>query len=541
MTVAIIAIATGGYIKFFGRLRETILKHFLTGHKLHFFVLTDDARDFGPDVTCVHMDQMPWPLPSLLRFDMFRRLPLKQYDLAYYFDVDQLVVGDIGEEVIPPADKLVGVIHPANATMTKPQVLEQRPESAAYCDPDAVRWYFHANFFGGWTDRFIHMLETCSKSVAKDLAASIIAKWHDESHLNRYFLTYPPVALGEAYGWPSCDSADLAGKKILHMAKDFDALRWTVERKAEVSRGVCLLAAGDRCYGEYAYNLAASIVHREPGARITLFADDSAVVTLTDEQRKVFEAILPIPAHALEYKGTRYYNRFKLFLAEVSPYDHTMYFDADSMWTSTMGIHHLFDFMLVHKAEIGGQCEAIVPVNDEAELFKMCVGVRPTQDFTPPLTFVGENFYQIHGQFIYCRKTEKAKATMAVAARLFDSLADGSLNCKKYWVWHGQPIEELCLTLATAITGIELPQHVNKMAPVSVQSDNLDRIDPYSTKRFMISINGYATQEEAARVHGYCMGEEVTARYIRFYNEKADELKAAGFHTSHYLPKVVKL
>ena len=541
MTVAIIVIATGGYIKFFRPLKESILKHFMTGHDRRFFLFTDQPKDYGADVTCVHMDQLPWPLPSLLRFDMFRKLPLKDFDLAYYFDADQIVVDKIGEEVIPPVGQLTGVIHPADGIMTKPQLLEQRPESAAYCDPAAVNHYFHANFFGGWTDRFTHMLETCSKSVAKDLAASIIAKWYDESHLNRYFLTHPPLALGEAYGWPSCDRADLTGKKILHMAKDFDALRWTIDRKEDASRGICLLAAGHSCYGEYAYNFAASIVNREPSARITLFADASAVATLGKEQLKVFESVLPVPPHALEYNGTRYYNRFKLFLTEVSPYDHTMYFDVDSLWTSAIGIHHLFDFMLVHKAEIAGQCEEVVPVNEEAGLFKMCVDIRPLQDFSPPLKFTGENFYQIHGQFIYCRKTEKAKATMSLAARLFDSLADGSLTCKKYWVWHGQPIEELCLTVATGMTGIELPPAVTRMAPVSVQTDNLERIDPYSTRRFMISINGYATQAEADKAHGYCLGEEATARYIRFYNEKADELKAAGFFTSHYQPKVVKL
>lgn len=543
MNIAIIVIATGKYIKFFDKLQKSIEKYFLPGHEKTTFLFTDQECGYTSNVVVVPALQLPWPLPSLLRFDQFTRLDLSKYDLAYYIDADQEVVSEIGMEVVPVKGQLVGVVHPYSDT-DRQSLFEANPQSAAYCNPELNTTYYHANFFGGHTEDFLKAAKECAQSVARDLAQLFIAKWYDESHLNKYFSLHPPKALPSTYGWPSHDTKDIADKKIVHFAKDVYALRAYLPTPSENKRtqGVCLLAAGNPVYGEYAYNLAASMLAADPATKITLFATPSAVATLTGEQRGAFERILDVPLHALKLDDKVYYNRFKLFLAEVSPYDHSMYFDVDSLWMSKMSVQELFDYITTFSPGLAGQCEAVIPVKKDAIIFKHLKDIKPLQVFQPPLSFIGKNFYQLHGQFLYCDKhNQKACEVLREAQRLFDAMARNQLTGTGYWHWYGQPIEELCVTLATAIVGIELPTDITTLAPVSVQSDKLTSFDPFSSAKMVMSINGSATHDEASKTGGYCMGEKETALYISHYNRKIEELQAAGFAAMPYRTKIVEL
>lgn len=541
MNVAIIVVATGAYIKFFKTLHASIKKHFLPGHRKTVLLFTDAKQETLPqDVKAFPALHLPWPLPSLLRFDRFLELNLAEFDLVYYLDADQEIVGSIDSEVIPVKGQLVAVTHPSSATMKK-ELFETNPMSTAYCNPRLLGTYYHANFFGGHTEDFIRLSKECAAAIAKDLGNLIIARWFDESHLNKYLASHSPKVLPSTYGYPSYCTEDAPDKKILHFAKDQDSLRAYRSNDTKATRGVVLLAAGNACYGIYAANLAASILASDPEAKITLFATDSAVSTLDKVQLGYFDKILPPPQEVLYVDGKPYYNRFKLFLPHISPYDETFYFDGDSLWVSNLGIGQLFDFMKVHKAKLGGQCEAVVPVSDDAVIFAGLKDIQPSKGFHPPLTFCNKNFYQIHGQCVYCVKSPEVLPVFDTAIRIFDAMVHNKLTYTPYWVWHGQPMEEVCLTLATGMTTIHIPDAVTKLAPVSVQSDDLRVVDPYSTTRFLISINGYDTHEQAGKVGGYCMGEEVTARYIGHYNKKIEELRAARYHVVNYVPKVVEL
>lgn len=541
MNIAIIVIATGAYTKFFKKLYASIKQHFLPSHQKTFLLLTNGDTHWPDDVVPTEALHLPWPLTSLLRFDRFLELDLSKYDLVYYFDADQEVVGTITDaDVVPVRGQLVGVTHPSNST-SNAILFETNPASAAYCDPKLVGTYYHANFFGGYKEDFLKMSHECATSVAKDLRNNYIAKWHDESHLNHYFAMNPPKVLPSTYGYPSYHTEDVPGKKILHYAKDQDSMRAYRSNTGTLARGVVILAAGDKCYGDYAVNFAASILRSDPSAKITLFSSDSAIAHLDEVQRSYFDKILPIPRETLYVRDIPYYNRFKLFLPHISPYDETLYFDVDSLWVSNTPISQLFDLMKHYKTPVGGQCEAVVPVNADAVLFKGVKDIKPLEAFHPALTFTGKNFYQLHGQCLYCNKTPEAIQVFDTALRIFDAMLNNQLTCSVYWVWHGQPIEELCITLATAMVPLVLHEDITKIAPVSVQSEALQEIDPFSTKRFVISINGYSTNEEAKKVGGYCMGEDITALYVRHYNKTVETLRQAGYRVSPYTAKVVKL
>ena len=54
------------------------------------------------------------------------------------------------------------------------------------------RCYFAGGFNGGKTESYLSMASTIAQNIMTDLQKGIIAVWHDESHLNRYFATHEP-------------------------------------------------------------------------------------------------------------------------------------------------------------------------------------------------------------------------------------------------------------------------------------------------------------------------------------------------------------
>jgi histo-blood group ABO system transferase len=67
--------------------------------------------------------------------------------------------------------------------------------------PGAGMEYYAGGFNGG--RRYLKMAKTIRSWVDEDERKGIIAKWHDESHMNRYLYENPPtVILSPAYCFP---------------------------------------------------------------------------------------------------------------------------------------------------------------------------------------------------------------------------------------------------------------------------------------------------------------------------------------------------
>lgn len=92
-----------------------------------------------------------------------------------------------------------------------------------------------------------------------------------------------------------------------------------------LKKGIILIATGHPNYGTMAYNLALTIKSVEPIPVAVIFSDRS-LSYLNDTQKKVFDFVIELPGDFRTSFGA------KLHLDQLTPFDKTLYLDADMLW-----------------------------------------------------------------------------------------------------------------------------------------------------------------------------------------------------------------
>ncbi|WP_081431131.1 hypothetical protein [Moorena bouillonii] len=243
--VGLLIICTGKYHRFMEGLYESASKFFMNNHDVTYFFFSDqdDMKQYQ-NMKIIKIPHLPWPLIALMRYHFFDqyRAVLSDMDFLFCCDVDMRFVSLCGDEILPNTSSgLVGVDHPGYCLMPRlkskfdrllenhllkkigitPRITNKRlrgtyetnPISTAYIAPDQGEVYYAGAFNGGRTDAFLTMCDHIKQNVNQDLSKNYIAVWHDESHLNRYFINHPPKTLSPSYCYP--ESWNLPFPKIL--------------------------------------------------------------------------------------------------------------------------------------------------------------------------------------------------------------------------------------------------------------------------------------------------------------------------------------
>jgi len=100
-----------------------------------------------------------------------------------------------------------------------------------------------------------------------------------------------------------------------------------------LNRGIILVATGAAFYGRMAYNLAVTIKAVED-IPVTVLYNGAALSHLSENQRKIFNQTIEIPTTSFAAK---------LRLYDYSPYDYTLYLDADMAWLPNKKPSELFN------------------------------------------------------------------------------------------------------------------------------------------------------------------------------------------------------
>ena len=187
-------------------------RFFLPSLQKTYFLFTDrTGQNFPDNVICSYTQQLPWPGPTLKRFEYFWRMhdKLQQYDYIFFLNANMLPVREIGEEILPDSrQKLMFVDHFYwSGQPRKAWPYDKNPRSKAHIVASEGTHYVMGGFNGGSADEYLHLIKTLMENTAIDEKNGIIAEWHDESHLNRYLIDYVknggnPLILNSKYAYP---------------------------------------------------------------------------------------------------------------------------------------------------------------------------------------------------------------------------------------------------------------------------------------------------------------------------------------------------
>ena len=164
---------------------------------------------------------MEWPFITLKRFEIINkaREEILKNDWFVFIDADAFVVGKVTEEEFlerccgSTTDEvpLFGVHHPCHRAgmpphKTKTGAYETDEKSEAYFDvsKELPPIYWQGCFWGGKVPPVLAMIDEIEGRVNRDLENDIVALWHDETHINKYFFEreFDVHTFGIEYAYP---------------------------------------------------------------------------------------------------------------------------------------------------------------------------------------------------------------------------------------------------------------------------------------------------------------------------------------------------
>ena len=233
MKIAITFIGTNKYLDFLPKYYENIEKYFLPNSEKTIFAFTDGELNDTPDnLKVYHQEHLEWPYITLKRFEIINkaREEIDKHDWLVFIDADALPVVEITEEEFFTDKPLFGVHHPCHFLGMEPHTqapgaYDQNPDSEAYVDTSKglPEVYYQGCFWGGKVPNVCAMIDELEARVNRDLEKDVVALWHDESQINKYFLERLDMVhtYGPEYAFPEVfkDYCQFS-PKIVHLAKD---------------------------------------------------------------------------------------------------------------------------------------------------------------------------------------------------------------------------------------------------------------------------------------------------------------------------------
>ncbi|XP_063288857.1 histo-blood group ABO system transferase-like [Pelobates fuscus] len=229
------------YVVFLKNFIETAEKFFMVGYKVNYYILTDrveEVRQYnfklgeGRQLFILKSPTYKrWQDICFRRMEMIRNYTrdrfINEVDYLAVADIDSVFMDDVGVESL---SDLFGTIHFGFFNASRQQfTYERRPESRAYIPLDEGDFYYAAGYFGGTTEEIYKLTNYCHDGIMADKKKNIEAIWHEESHLNKYFIYYKPTKLlSPEYLWSNY--MDIPGflkrRRFSTVAKNYNEIRF---------------------------------------------------------------------------------------------------------------------------------------------------------------------------------------------------------------------------------------------------------------------------------------------------------------------------
>lgn len=215
MKIGIIYIATGAYIGFWNEFYPSCEHFFCVDAEKGYEVFTDSDESVFTAFPNAHVhciEDRGWIINTSFKSKFICDIHnhLGKYDYVFFINSNfKFVAPSYCNEILPDAcdDYLTALSFDHYLDVAIDQYPYDRNEQChAYIPYGQGQRYFQGGFYGGRTREVIALSEWCREAINKDLGNKIIARFHDESYINRYLLALHPKILNDKYAlqdiWP---------------------------------------------------------------------------------------------------------------------------------------------------------------------------------------------------------------------------------------------------------------------------------------------------------------------------------------------------
>lgn len=228
----------GRYLeKYLARFLESAEQHFMVGQRVVYYVFTERpaavprvALGPGRQLHVELVERQPrWQDVSMARMRTLHealggRLG-REAQFVLCMDVDQHFTGAFGPEVLAESVAQLHAWHYRWPRRLLP--FERDVRSAAALAPGEGDFYYHAAVFGGSVATLRGLTAHCARGLRLDRERGFEARWHDESHLNKFFWLHKPAkVLSPEFCW----SLDIGWRAEIHRPR----LLWAPKEYAQV-------------------------------------------------------------------------------------------------------------------------------------------------------------------------------------------------------------------------------------------------------------------------------------------------------------------
>lgn len=224
--------------KYLARFLETAERHFMVGQRVVYYVFTERPGAV-PRVALAPGRQLRvervarerrWQDVSMQRMRTLRealdgRLG-REARFVFCMDVDQYFRGAFGPEALAESVAQLHSWHYHWPRWLLPY--ERDARSAAALAPGEGDFYYHAAVFGGSVAALRGLTAHCARGLRRDRERGLEARWHDESHLNKFFWLHKPAkVLSPEFCWsPDIGSrAEIRRPRLLWAPKEYALVR----------------------------------------------------------------------------------------------------------------------------------------------------------------------------------------------------------------------------------------------------------------------------------------------------------------------------
>jgi len=212
-TLGVLTIATNIYIDYWADMVMSLESNLDVGQTCIAHVFTEQiekATSIANKLTKIsvqvhEIEGYKWPDATIRRYEVFSKFSnLINQDVVMHLDADMIILENIFEELFHSVREhdVALVAHPGfwnkkispiirlKAMFTESKSIngswESRPESKAYVDSSSRKTYVCGGIWFGRNQAVFNLIKELAKSVEIDRNNSIMAVWHDESHLNQW-------------------------------------------------------------------------------------------------------------------------------------------------------------------------------------------------------------------------------------------------------------------------------------------------------------------------------------------------------------------